>query len=163
MISIRNVCVCMLLMSVLLSGCTADLHSGNKFSGFAVPQDDKVPVYFVRRDDFMATKIPYVVVRAAKFDSDGMPAEKMEPLAFVGKDMFVPVLMSPGRYSFKSGLSELVTISPKEIKCLEVGAKFRGVTVYVVEPMPFDECSKVIANMDEGVPFQEAARRIGHK
>ncbi len=152
-----------MLMVMFISGCAADLRSGNKFAGFATPQEDKAQVYFVRRDDFMATKVPYVVVRAAKVGSDGKPADKMESLAFVGKDMFVSVLMAPGTYSFKSGTSDLITIKPKEVQCLEVGAKFRGVTVYVAEQLQFDECSKLIADMDEGVPFQEAARRIGRK
>src|ERR1039457_1432959 len=159
----KRIYVGVLLTVVMVCGCAADLRSGNKFQGFADVQENKTQVYFVRNDNAMATKLQYVAVKVAKADSDGKAVEKMKTVAFVGKDMFVPALMEPGTYVIKSGSSELVTFKPNDVMCLEVGGKYRGVTVYVVEPLPIDECSKVIRDMDEGVPLTEAIKRIQRK
>lgn len=149
------------LMLVVLAGCAADLKSGRKFEGFQTPPDNKSLVYFVRNENFMAAKLPYIYVNVAIPDSKGKPAGSTSLLAVVGKDMFVPVLMDPGTYLFSSGSKEVVSLQPKEVKCIEVGGKFRGITVFVVEPITMAECEKVLPGKDEGVQVIETLRRTG--
>ena len=150
-----------LTMMALLSGCAADLSSGKKFTGFQTPPADKSLVYFLRDESVMATKLPYIYVNATTPDAKGEPAGKFNLTAVVGKDMFVPVLMDPGTYLFIAGTKDVVTIKPNEVKCIEVGGKFRGITVFVVEPMEKADCEKVLAGKDEGVQVLEALKRTG--
>ena len=150
-----------LLLVGMMSGCAADLRSGKQFSGFQAPAADKSMVYFLRNESIMAAKLPYVAVSVAKPDDKGQAATPFNLLAVVGKDMFVPVLMDPGTYLFASGSKDVVTLKPNDIKCIEVGGKFRGITVFVVEEMEKAECEKVLAGKDEGVQVMEALRRTG--
>lgn len=149
------------MCGAVFSGCAADLSSGKKFEGFKTPPENKSLVYFLRDESVMATKLPYIYVNAAKPNEKGEPIGKYDLQAVVGKDMFVPVLMDPGTYLFQSGAKDVVTINPNEVKCIEVGGKFRGITVFVVEPMEKVDCEKVLAGKDEGVQVQEALIRTG--
>lgn len=78
-------------------------------------------MYLVRDENMMAAKLPYMNVLSAKSNGKGVAAGLYELKAIVGKDMFVPVLMDPGIYVFKTGLQAEVTLSARQVACLEVG------------------------------------------
>jgi hypothetical protein len=150
--------------TINICGCAADLSSGKKFDTFAAAPPDKALVYLVRDESMMAAKLPYMNVLSAKSNGKGAAAGLYELKAIVGKDMFVPVLMDPGVYVFKTGLQAEVTLSARQVACLEVGGKYRGVTVFSVEEIKSQEdCRKVLEGKTEGVQLVEAKKLTGMK
>lgn len=82
-------------LSLYMAGCAADLKSGRQFSGdLEPPPADKVKVYLVRNDNFMAAKPPYIYVNVGKPNEKGEFGEPPRLAAVVGKDMFAPVLLA---------------------------------------------------------------------
>lgn len=158
----RITLVGLLGLSLYMAGCTADLKSGRQFSGDLVPPSaDKVKVYLVRNDNFMAAKPPYIYVNVGKPNEKGEFGEPPRLAAVVGNDMFAPVLMDPGAMLVHAGTKEVFQLKPGEIRCIEIGGKFRGVTIFVTEEMELDECKRVLQGRDEGVDAREAIVRIG--
>ena len=147
----------------LMTGCaTVDLKSGRQFSGqFATPPEGKTLVYVVRNDNFMATKLPHIYVRVTRPDDKGEPAEPYKLAALLDKDLFVPLIMDPGTYLIKAGAREIFTFKPNEVRCVEVGGKFRGISINVVEEMEKEECLSILAGRDESVQAKEAINRLG--
>lgn len=156
--------VCLLGAVVIfaLSGCAADLSTGNGFIGFTVPPAGKSLVYMVRDENFMAQKMPYIPVFAAKSDGKGKSTEEYSQKAIVGKDMFVPILMEPGTYLLKTGAIDIdVTLKPDAISCFDVGGKYRGLTIFLITEIEKNEdCKKILASKSEGVQLAEAFKRI---
>lgn len=152
-----------LVGALALAGCAADLSSGKKFEGFATPPAGKSLVYMIRDENIMALKLPYIYVKSSKPDGEGKPVENYLIRAVVGKSMFVPVLMDPGTYLFKTAAhDDKVTLKPDELTCLEVGGKYRGVTIFTVEQIADkEECRKMLEGKYEGVQVVEALRRTG--
>lgn len=151
-----------LVSTIFLSGCAANLSSGKTFQSIEKPPAEKTKVYLIRDENIMAAKLPYMIVSTAKSDGKGEPAEKYEAKALVGKDMFVPILMDPGTYVFKTGMKTEVTLQSGKVTCLEVGAKFRGVTIYNVEEIVSQEdCKKTLDGKQEGVQLVEAMKLTG--
>lgn len=147
----------------LLGGCAADLSSGNKFTGFQTPPPDKALVYMVRDENFMATKLPYMIVATAPSDGKDNVTGQFQTKAIVGKDMFVPVLMDPGYVHIKTGAKTEFDLKPGSIQCAEVGGKYRGVaTIFTVEPITDrEECQKMLTDKFQGVELAEAKKRTG--
>lgn len=149
-------------MMFVLSGCAADLSSGNKFSGFATPVPGKSLVYLIRDENFMVGKLYYMTVYTAKSDGKDNVVGDYTQQAIVGKDMFVSILMDPGTYQFKTGFKTEVSLKPDMITCLEVGGKYRGVTIYNVEEITdLEDCKKILSDKNEGVQLAEAKKRSG--
>jgi len=149
-------------MMFLLSGCAADLSTGKKFSELTLPTSGKSLVYLIRDENMMVGKIPYMHVFTAKSDGKDNVIGDFAPQAIVGKDMFVPILMDPGTYHFKTGMKTEVLLKPDTITCLEVGGKYRFVTIFNVEEISDkNDCKKTLTDKFEGVQFKEAMKRIG--
>ena len=159
----------MSLAVVVLTGCTKDLSTGRNFTEFQMPLDGKAVLYFIRDDDFLATKLPYVVITAAGILSSvtELPIkQQFAPLVIVGRDMYVPIVAGPGEYVFRNFLTtERVSIKSGDIICFDVGSKFRGITIPAVERIEsLDECKKLLTNdKKEGVQFIEAQIRLGFR
>jgi hypothetical protein len=152
----------LLMMGVLVSGCAADLSSGKKFENLQDPSAGKAKIYFIRDENIMAKKLPYIYVNAARASLVGEnPVENWFLKGVVGVDMYVPVEMEPGRYLFKTGTKELVELKPNSITCLEVGGKYRGITLFSIEQIKTsEECKNMLTGKSEGVQFEEALKRI---
>jgi hypothetical protein len=150
-----------------LTGCTKDLSTGRSFTEFQKPPQSKAVVYFVRDDNFMAGKPPYMFVSAAAVPPSvtAEPAkEQFVSVAIVGKDMFVPILVGPGDYFFRNAFSsDRVSVKSGDIVCIDVGSKFRGITVFVANRIDnIEECRKLLlAEKTEGVQLLEASKRLG--
>lgn len=159
----------MSLALVVLTGCAKDLSTGRSFTEFQKPLDGKAVVYFVRDDNFMAAKLPYMVISAAGILSsvtEPPTKEKFSPLAIVGRDMYVPIVASPGDYFFRNiSTTERISIKSGDIICFDVGSKFRGVTIPAAERIEsLDECKKLLTtDKKEGVQFIEAQIRLGFR
>lgn len=156
-------CLMSVAMMFVFSGCAADLSSGKKYSEFATPISGKSLVYLIRDENFMAAKLPYIFVATAKSDGKDNVVGDFTPRAIIGKDMFVPILMDPGVYQFKTGMKTEVSLKPDAVTCLEVGGKYRGVTIYNVEEITdINDCKKILIDKNEGVQLVEAKNRIGN-
>lgn len=148
-----------------ISGC-ADLSTGRSFTDFQKPPEGKATVYLVRDDNFMAGKPSYMFISAASVPStatEAPPKEKFSRVAIVGKDMFVPILAVPGDYYFKNTWSaDRVKLKNGEVVCVDVGSKFRGVSIFVAERIEsLEECRKLLSGKTEGVQVLEAHKRLG--
>jgi|GEM_PF-6942007 len=161
------ICLCLILATI--TGCAKDLSTGRSFTEFQTPPEGKAVVYLVRNDNFMAGKPPYMFISAAGVPTsttEAPPKEKFSPVAIVGKEMFVPILAMPGDYYFKNALaSDRVSLKSGEVVCVDVGSKFRGITLFLAERIEsLDECRKLLlAGQTEGVQMLEARRRLGWK
>lgn len=157
--------IIVMLSGMMLSACIANLRSNKLFADFQQPSKGKSMVYLIRDENIMATKFPYIYVRTALADdSTAAPVENWMLRGIVGIDMFVPVEMEPGRYIFKTGNQELVELNSDSIACLEVGGKYRGITIFMIEQIKsLEECKKMLSGKYEGVPVSKAMKRInGH-
>lgn len=149
-----------LLVSLsMLSGCTVDLRSGNKFEGFIAPPEDKARVYLVRDDNAFAAKPPYKHIYATEkgveFNIFKLNTDKH--IATIGKGNFVSILLPPGDLSIVSWPSRNdFTFKAGEVRCIDIGNKFRGITVSVVEEISLGECEKLLKGVDEGVSAEVA-------
>jgi hypothetical protein len=149
------------LVGSFMSGCAADLSSGRKFSSFEVPPTGKSKVYLIRDENILAAKLPYVSVETALSDGKDNAIGEYAQKAIVGKDMFVPILMDPGPYLFKTGMKTEITLKPDTVTCLEVGGKYRGITIFNVEEISDQEdCRNTLTGKNEGVQLEEATKRI---
>lgn len=162
----KRITSCMLgaVAIFMLSGCAADLSSGKKFSEFEAPASGKSLVYLIRDENFMAAKLPYMSVFTSQSDGKDNVVGDFTQRAIVGKDMFVPILMEPGAYHFKTAMKTEVFLKPDTVTCLEVGGKYRGVTIFNVEEIADKvDCKKTLIDKSEGVQLEEAKNRIGLK
>jgi hypothetical protein len=157
--------VTLILISVLLSGCAANLNSNNKFTRFGTPPDGKSLVYLIRNKNFMASqKRAYMYVSSAKSDGNEKAIENYVLLAAIAHEMYVPIVHEPGTFLFKTGMKTEVTLKPDSITCLDVGSRSRGiVSILTVEELSMDDCKKDINDKYEGVQLEEAQKRIGEK
>ena len=152
----------MLFALVLMSGCAVDLKLGKQFPGdFPAAPQGKAVVYMLRTEGMMNGAQPYIFVNVSAPDDKGEPAAPYSLAATVGKDMFVPVVMDPGTYLFNAVAKKILTIKPDEVRCLEVGSRFRGVTVFIADELEREECRKTLMGRDEGVQASEALERMG--
>jgi hypothetical protein len=113
----------------------------------------------------MASKPPYLYIKAAVASTE--PTEPRQgdiftQVAVIGKNMYVPVFAAPGDYFFRNMAStERVKIVAGEVVCFDVGNKFRGISLPVVERIEnLEICAKMLAERAEGVQLIESSKRM---
>ncbi len=149
--------------TALIAGCAADLSTGNKFNGFRTPEANKSLVYLLRDEGVMTTKLAYIGVQSATPNDKGEAIGQWEKRALIGKDMFVPLELEPGKYLFRNTKQTdgVIELKPNEVTCLDVGGKYRGITLFSVDLIESrEECLKILQGKYEGVQLAEAQKRV---
>lgn len=144
--------VLLMLLALTLTACGGGMYigTGQKFDGI-IPNsepDKSALVYFYRTDGWGYGKLedkPFLI----NIEEVNSTEPKVPALVLTNKT-FRPLLVEPKkmRFSVAGGSSDDLDLRVGETYCFEIGMRYRGFDVIVLDNVKIDDCVKSLQDME---------------